>query len=74
MNYFMSMLVIKLCILDLHVSGDTLTIRNVSKTCVAALYRCEVFVSGSSVCNQTFNTIVLSTTVSTRIFLVMNDN
>lgn len=46
--------------IDLHVSGDTLTIRNVSKTCVAALYRCEVFVSGSSVCNQTFNTIVLS--------------
>lgn len=45
--------------IDLHVSGDTLTIRNISKTCVAQLYRCEVFVSGKSVCNQTFKTSVL---------------
>lgn len=45
--------------IDLHVSGETLTIRNLSKSCVAGLYRCEVFVSGRSVCNQTFTTSVL---------------
>lgn len=45
--------------IDLHVSGPTLTIRNISKTCVDKFFRCEVSVSGKSVCNQTFETSVL---------------
>ncbi|XP_061172289.1 uncharacterized protein LOC133181731 [Saccostrea echinata] len=43
----------------LHITGEILKISNISRSCVPRTYRCESFISGRSVCNQTFETVVL---------------